>query len=539
MKNKYLHLLILLLVFKMAVAQQVPREEVLLEGFTGTWCSVCPGASMGAEDLILNGHDVVVIEYHINDVFETPNALARQYYYYVNALPTVYFDGIIEHVGGNPNSTLYTTYLPLYEERIAIMSDFSIDIDGANSQLTDYVVNVNVEKVAENNSQNLALIFALTETDIPYLWMGQDYIKYCERFMLPDANGTSLDFSASDNLDFTYSFSLNPEWVPENLELVVWIQDLSSKEVHQAAKRSLSEFGDFPTLDAMVKNIYTPVSLCSDAIEPGVEVVNLGAADLTSLDFVYQIDNEPEQIYSWTGNIPFSESDIISLPEIELSISDLSTFLVNIENPNGQLDQFPYNDTLTSIIQPAENVSSPVTLVLKLDNYPDQSSWELSNSDGDVLYSGGNYSEPGVFVTESFNLDNIDCYSFKIYDSNGDGLTGTGLYKLMYGNTIFQTGKEFGYMDEAQFGIGLVQTPDQNSESTIHVYPNPANDVLYINCSSGGIIEILNLHGQLIMEINFVDGFNAIDISDIPNGVYIMNNTTNNRFQNNYRLIIQ
>lgn len=539
MKNKYLHLLMLLLAFTIASAQQVPREEVVLEVFTGTWCSVCPGASMGAEDLILNGHDVVAIEYHINDAFETPNALARQAYYNVIGLPSVYFDGIVEHIGGDPNTTLYSTYLPLYEERIAIMSDFSIDIEGANSQLTDYVVNVNIEKVAENNSQNLALIFTLTETNIEYLWMGQEYINYCERFMLPDANGKPLDFSASDLLDFTYSFSLNPDWVPENLELVVWIQDLSTKEVHQAVKTSLSEFGDFPSHDAMVKNIYTPVSLCSNVIEPGVEIVNLGTADLTSLDFVYQIDNEPEQIYSWTGHIPFSESDIISLPEIELSIWDQSTFLVNIENPNGQLDQFPYNGTLTSVIQPAENVSSPITLVLKLDNYPEQTSWELSNSVGDVLYSGGNYSEPNVFITESFNLDDIDCYSFKIYDSDGDGLTETGLYKLMYGNTVFQTGKEFGYMDEAQFAMGLVQTSEQNSESMTHVYPNPANDVLYINSSSTGIIELLNLHGQLIMEINFVNGVNTIDIPDIPKGVYIMNNTTNNHFQSNHLLIIQ
>jgi len=37
MKNRYLNLLVLLMAFQLAVGQQVAREEVLLESFTGTW----------------------------------------------------------------------------------------------------------------------------------------------------------------------------------------------------------------------------------------------------------------------------------------------------------------------------------------------------------------------------------------------------------------------------------------------------------------------------------------------------------------------
>ena len=54
---------------------QVTRDMVILENFGGTWCVACPGAAMGAEDLVANGHDVAVIEYHVwddydNDFFE-------------------------------------------------------------------------------------------------------------------------------------------------------------------------------------------------------------------------------------------------------------------------------------------------------------------------------------------------------------------------------------------------------------------------------------------------------------------------------------
>lgn len=37
MRLKFYSMIFLLAAFQLSVAQQVPREEVLLEGFTGTW----------------------------------------------------------------------------------------------------------------------------------------------------------------------------------------------------------------------------------------------------------------------------------------------------------------------------------------------------------------------------------------------------------------------------------------------------------------------------------------------------------------------
>jgi len=392
-----------------------------------------------------------------------------------------------------------------YEQRKNIPSDFTINVEGENSQQIDYIVNVTVEKVAVNNSQNLRLMFALTETDIPYFWMGQEKINFCERFMLPDASGTVLNFSNSDILEFSFNFSIDPEWVHDNCELAVWIQNYSTREIQQGAKRSLNDFGGFPTNEAKLKHIYSPVTMCNNVFEAGIEVENLGSSDLTSIDIVYQINNEPEEIYNWTGNIPFTESLIINLPEINLSVVESDIFTVYLENPNNQADEFPYNDTLSNVIMVAENISSPVILVLKLDNFPEQTSWELLNSNDIVLYSCNNYTVPNVFITETFNLESNDCYSFKIYDENGDGLTGTGLYKLMNGTNIFQTGKAFAYMDEVEFGIDLISNgqtinlsagfqfvssriePD-NPDMTVVASEILTNDLEYIRNSEGAML---------------------------------------------------
>jgi len=477
---------------------------------------------MGAEDLIINGKNVVVVEYHINDVFETPYAQARQMYYYVTGLPTVYFDGMIEYVGGNNSSSMYSTYLPFYEERINILSDFSVDIQGVNSLLTDYVVNVTVENVAANTSPNLALLFTLTESDILYYWMGQEYVNYCERFMLPDESGTPLDFSGGNILDFSFAFSLDPEWEQEHCVLAIWVQDMNTKEVHQAAKRSLTELGGFPARDAAVKHIYTPITLCNDYIEPAVEVLNLGSENLTSLDIVYQVDNEPEQTYSWNGDIAFSETSVIDLPGIDLLGMTTGTFTARLENPNGQSDEYPYNDTLSTIMLEAENVSSPVTLVLKLDDFPQQTSLEVASSDGTVLYSGSNYTEPGIFVTETFDLGSSDCYAFKIFDSNGDGLTGAGLYKLMYGSTIFQLGKEFGFMDEVQFGIGLTQMEETLPKPVLRIYPNPVSGMLFIETQLVCEVDLLDMKGKVILCKSISKGTGSMDLSDQMPGLYLL-----------------
>jgi hypothetical protein len=260
--------------------------------------------------------------------------------------------------------------------------------------------------------------------------------------------------------------------------------------------------------------------MCNTYFEPGIEVTNLGLDNLTNLDLVYQIDDEPEQTYNWSGNIPYSQSEVINLPGIDYTVINSANFNIHLENPNGQMDEFPYNNMLSTTILEAENASSPVTLVLKLDDFPEQTSWEVLNSGGTVLYSGGNYSDPGVFITETFDLGDIDCYTYKIYDTEGDGLTATGLYKLMYETTIFQTGKEFGFMDEVEFGIGLTDMQEFTAENSILVFPNPVSGLLNVETKNSCELELLDLSGEIILRQFVSDGSQQIDVSNLSDGTY-------------------
>ncbi len=82
---------ILLFAITPLIAQQVPRSMVALEIGTGTWCQYCPGAAMGADDLLENGKLVAVIENHNNtggsDPFANVYSNARNSYYGITSYP--------------------------------------------------------------------------------------------------------------------------------------------------------------------------------------------------------------------------------------------------------------------------------------------------------------------------------------------------------------------------------------------------------------------------------------------------------------------
>jgi hypothetical protein len=110
MKKTYIFFVFVLMSITL-FSQQVPRQMVVLEIGTGTWCQFCPGASMGASDLLSNGHNVAVVKYHSGDSFTIPASSSRIGYYGISGYPTSIFDGVLTHSGGSTNQSLYPTFL--------------------------------------------------------------------------------------------------------------------------------------------------------------------------------------------------------------------------------------------------------------------------------------------------------------------------------------------------------------------------------------------------------------------------------------------
>ena len=108
-----------------------------------------------------------------------------------------------------------------------------------------------------------------------------------------------------------------------------------------------------------------------------------------------------------------------------------------------------------------------VTLTILLDNYPEETSWSITDASGGTVANGGTYgSQPdGSTVVESICL-NDGCYTFTINDSFGDGLCcgfGIGNYSLTSADgSILASGGEFGSSESTPFCIasgGLCASP--------------------------------------------------------------------------------
>ncbi|MEM6271757.1 MAG: S8 family serine peptidase [Bacteroidota bacterium] len=96
-----------------------------------------------------------------------------------------------------------------------------------------------------------------------------------------------------------------------------------------------------------------------------------------------------------------------------------------------------------------------VTLTLTLDNYPGETTWEVSNGSS-VVASGGPYTTAGA--TETVNLCLVDgCYDFTINDSYGDGICcsfGNGSYSLDGGGNNYASGGSFTSSETTNFCVG-------------------------------------------------------------------------------------
>jgi len=228
------------------------REMVLLEIGTGTWCTYCPGSQLGADDLVTNGCSVAVVEYHRAvtggpDPFENSYSIERVAYYGIGGFPTAVFDGVEYFVGGDHTQSMYQYYLPIYEGRKAIKSAFSVDIFGDNSGL-DYNVVVKLNRLAAipPTWNNLAVHFTVTESDIPFNWQGQTEVDYCERLMIPDELGTTVDFINNTQIDIPLTFSLDASWVTDNCQFAAFIQNLDTKEILQGDKVWITDLAPLP-----------------------------------------------------------------------------------------------------------------------------------------------------------------------------------------------------------------------------------------------------------------------------------------------------
>lgn len=85
--------------------------------------------------------------------------------------------------------------------------------------------------------------------------------------------------------------------------------------------------------------------------------------------------------------------------------------------------------------------------------------------------------------------------------------------------------------------LGTLGNGTFNFSSKLSVYPNPSSDVFSINIDARGEIVVYDLIGKIIKSENIDSGITKLDLSNYPNGIYLMKMTNENNESRTIKLI--
>nr|NQU93353.1 T9SS type A sorting domain-containing protein [Bacteroidota bacterium] len=182
---------------------------------------------------------LAAIAWHSGDFLEFPGASDRINFYGITGYPTAEFDGIEEVIGGY-DPTSYPYYLPVFEQRMNTPVNFEIDMEISNVDATDYNVWASFEILEGTNEENLAAFVVLTETDL--IVPGETDQVFVARSVWPDATvGHALDFSSQTLHEINTTVTLEDDYIFENCEVVVFLQNMDTKEIYQGTSKMMTE----------------------------------------------------------------------------------------------------------------------------------------------------------------------------------------------------------------------------------------------------------------------------------------------------------
>lgn len=233
---------------------------------------------------------------------------------------------------------------------------------------------------------------------------------------------------------------------------------------------------------------------------------------------------------SGSFTVPASATEGITRLRVSMKYNGIPTACETFSY--GEVEDYTVNITTGS--GPA---CTDVTLTLKLDNYPEETSWTLKNASGTTVASGGTYgSSPDGSTITATNCLSAGCYTFTITDSYGDGICctyGNGSYILKdAAGTTLASGATFTSSATHNFCVGgaaryarggeLPEFSTEESRSSV-VYPNPVKDQLKIRLKPGAEIRTVRISTMSGLHIEaLMQGEKEINVSSLQAGMYIL-----------------
>ena len=409
-------------------------------------------------------------------------------------------------------------------ETLALGSEVNVAVE-AEIDVNTNVITIHVEAYYTGNSPeptnklNVALLQNNTKGPQTGGGQGNNY-NHMHRLveMITGQWGEDINTTTSGTfVDRTYTYTIPPDYngVPTDIaemEVVAYIAN-NTQEIPSGSRANPTYAGITNDDDANLRYIVELPNTCKNTITPEVNIQNMGQNTITSLDIEYVINGDVHN-YTWTGSLETLQNETIELPEVSYNLQGNNTLVVSLPN-----DDDNANNEATASFNEAVEGTGIVNMVLNTDGYGSEVRWYLRDGAGDIVDFGGPYGNNQT-INETFTLD-VDCYSFEIRDTYGDG-GGSVTLTDHHGNLIYYTDGDYGSGETIQFSSNGVLGVNDNQVSNIALYPNPASTILNLKNAENADIQIFDILGKLILSQTNISRDAQVNVSSLENGTYFM-----------------
>jgi len=549
MSKKLLSGLVLSLFAVSAFAQTIvstnpENKKVILEEFTGINCVYCPDGHAIAQAMKdANPDNVFLINVHTGGFatpgtgqpdFRTPfgTALAGQsglIGYPAGTVNRHVFPG--QSQSGNPNDTAMSrgSWPSAGDDILAESSYLNMGVE-ATLDVSTREMSIDVEAYytasspEATNKLNVALL--QNETTGPQTGggMGNNYVHQHRLIDLvtgqwgEDVSPTTATTLITKNYTFTVPADHNGEVIEmEDLEIVVFMTETQQEII--SGNGTTPIFTNLPLdNDAQVTSDVELEDQCGIEFAPTVTIQNRGNNALTSLAVDYSVNGGATETYNWTGNLGPYETEEVILDPIAYTIQANNTVEITIPN-----DEDNSNNTATNTFSEiTQEHTSNLNLRMTLDANGDEVTWEIINSSGVSVESGGPYG-PDEQVDVNFAIPDVDCYRFILSDSGNDGQYFVRLRDSNNAVIVVNSNSgAFGSTLIGNFKLNGVLSVNDTTIEGVALYPNPAANVLNIRNAENASIQVFDILGKKLMELNNISVDQEINVSSLQTGTYLV-----------------
>lgn len=543
------------------VSTEVSNRNVLIEEFTGKACVNCPAGHITSNQLIEERPGRVnVVNVHAGAFSTTsyPNMNTDMGDSLVVAYGVALYPSAVINRSTN-NFQQYNNWRNIAMQQLNLVSECNVAGQVAINPVTR-MASITVEVYYTDNSDessNYLTVYMLQDSILgeqsgsgtnPEQMVGE---YYCHMHVLRDVVtptwGDVLSPTTEGTLiTKTYEYVIpskisEPNGVEVDLENVHFLAFVTEK--HQGNTTNpvlnvnpLNTFvgTDEEVMPYLIKSYPKSQVVCSTQRTISTVMSNRGTQDITSMKFQYVVDNENVTEYSWNGVLSPNENIVID-NVIEVPFGEHNVKIKVVETNGLPFDITKSIDVTTDVYADLSLDASEemFTIEIMQDKNGKQLTWELISSDNGVIASDGPYNTLLSGNTKLHEYEVVlhdgECVKFTIKDSAGNGIccdNGDGYYRILDadGNIVLDGDGAFGSMATHSFHLVYDNSlEDTSDESKYNIYPNPADDVVFIEGVEIREVNLYSLSGQLLKSYSINEERVKLDISSLQNGLYIIN----------------